>query len=212
MPVQQVKRKQVGCLCCAAGDVEFVVQLPRTGYCVTNGDIIPLSVNVQNNSTRVIHLNAKIVKQVKFFVYSNENTTTDTVTEISSDPINPGATSIWSPTNFIVPRVPPTLVGCRIINVEYSLKVSAVIPNSFDLSCKIPLVLGNVLPASSSDHSILGAIVTALVERTHCPSAPAVQTRHPNAPSSVHTTSATLHAAADDFDDPYNTCERDALI
>ena len=67
-PVQHVKRKQVGCLFCAAGDVEFVAKLPRTGYCVTNGDVIPLSVDVQNNSTRTIKMKARIFRQVWFFL------------------------------------------------------------------------------------------------------------------------------------------------
>ena len=52
-PVQEVERKQVGCLCCAAGGVEFIAKLPRTGYCVTNHDIILLTVDVQNNCVTV---------------------------------------------------------------------------------------------------------------------------------------------------------------
>ena len=43
--ISVVKRKQLGYLCCAAGNVEFVAKLPRTGYCVTNRDTIPLVVD-----------------------------------------------------------------------------------------------------------------------------------------------------------------------
>ena len=65
--VQHVKWKQVGGLFCTAGDVEFVAKLPRTGYCVTNGDVIPLAVDVQNNSTRMIRMKTKIFREVSMF-------------------------------------------------------------------------------------------------------------------------------------------------
>ena len=52
----------------AAGDVEFVAKLPRTGYCITNDDVIPLTVDVQNNSTRAIKMKARIFKRVSMFV------------------------------------------------------------------------------------------------------------------------------------------------
>lgn len=163
-PVRQVKRKQVGCLCCAAGDIEFVVKLPRTGYCVTNHDTIPLTVDVQNNSTRVIRMNAKIMKRVTLFVREHDNISTENVADISSDFISPGASCVWSPTNWFVPGIPPTLLGCRIIHVDYILRVSAVIPNALNLSCDIPLFLSNLPYRSSGDRALLGAIITALVQ------------------------------------------------
>ena len=50
--INLVKQKQVECLCCADGDVEFVAKLPHTGYCVTNRDIVSLTVDVYNNSAQ----------------------------------------------------------------------------------------------------------------------------------------------------------------
>ena len=115
-PVQEVKRKQVGCLCCAAGDVEFIAKLPRTGYCVTNHDIIPLTVNVQNNSTRMIKMKAKIIQQVTLTVRSQSDVLNKTMAKTYSEIIQPGASYVWNPTNLIVPHgLPPTLLGCRIL-------------------------------------------------------------------------------------------------
>ena len=170
-PVQEVKRKQVGCLCCAAGDVEFVAKLPRTGFCVTksNGDVIPLTVNVQNNSTRLIKMKAKIIQQVTLSVREYCHVSNKSMAKISSEVIQPGASYVWSPTNWTVPlRLPPTLLGCRILRVEYNLEVSAVIPRALNLRCNIPLFIGN-LPLLSSDNlervtALVGAMVSVLVQ------------------------------------------------
>ena len=153
-----MKRKQVGCLFCAAGDVEFIAKLPRTGYCVTNGDVIPLSVNVQNNSTRTIKMKARIFRQVWFFLRERKRFSKMNVAEISSEPIQPGTPYVWNPANWIVPALTPTLHGARMIRVKYILEVSAVIPNALNLSCDISLLMGN-LPFESSRNLQLGATV-----------------------------------------------------
>ena len=190
-PVRQVKRKQVGCLCCAAGDVEFVVKLPRTGYCVTNRDIIPLMVDVLNNSTRVIQMNAEIMQRVTLFVRDCDKIFWEKIANISSDSISPGTSCVWNPTNWFVQGIPPTLLGCRIIHVDYILRVSAIIPNDLDLTCDIPLFLSNLPYTGLVDRALLGAIITAAMVQ-----------------GAVH------HITNDDavVDDPCNSSERDALL
>ena len=192
-PIRLVKRKQVGCLCCAAGDIEFVTKLPRTGYCVTNRDVIPLSVDVQNNSTRVIQMRARITKSVSLFVRGREDVSREIVAEITSEPIQPRTSYGWNPTNWIVPALPPTLLGSRIIDLSYVLEVAAVIPNSINLSCNVSLLMGN-LPFESSgnlERALLGAIVTAMVQGRN------------QGHGDIN---------GEDYDDEYNSSERDALI
>ena len=143
-PVRQVKRKEVGCLCCTAGDVEFVAKLPRSGYCVTNQDVIPLTVDVQNNSTRVIEMRADLVRRVTLSVRNHHYVSNKIVANVSSEIIRPGAFYIWNPTGWVVPLgLWPTLLGCRIIQTDYILEVSAVISNALDLNCRIPLLMVN---------------------------------------------------------------------
>jgi hypothetical protein len=176
-PIRQVKRKQVGCLCCAAGNVEFVAKLPRTGFCVTNRDVIPLTVDVENNSTRVIQMRARIVKRVTLFVRCYKDVSKETVAEITSEPIQPRSSYVWNPNNWIVPALMPTLLGCRIIHAEYILEVAAVIPIAINLSCNISLLMGN-LPFTSSgnlEEALLGAIVTAMVRGRSSARAPSGQ-------------------------------------
>ena len=144
VPVRQVKQKEVGCLCCAAGNVEFVAKLPRSGYCVTNQDVIPLTVDVLNNSTRVVEIRASLIQRVTLSVRNYHHVSNKIVAEVSSEIIRPGASNIWSPTDWIIPPgLWPTLLGCRIIQTDYILEVSAVISNAPDLSCCISLLMGN---------------------------------------------------------------------
>ena len=199
-PVREVKRKQVGCLCCAAGDVEFVAKLPHTGYCVTNGDVIPLTVDVQNNSTRAIKMKARIFQRVSMFVRGYENVSRKMVAEISSKPIQPGDSYVWSPANWNVPAVPPTLLACRILRVDYILEVSAVIPNALDLSCDISLLLGNVPYGTSSEvveYALLGALISSMIRRDR--SSESAVVRHDN------------EVEEENFDG-HDSSERDTLI
>ena len=166
-PVSLVKRKQVGCLCCAAGNVEFVAKLPRTGYCVTNLDTIPLVVNIQNNSTRVIEMRATIFQKV--LMISQDNNSNDcckTVAEVCSEPVQPGDSYEWCPNNWHIPTLLPTIVGSRILRLDYVLVVSAVIPNALNLICSIPLFMGN-LPYANSQPVLVGraSVPNAVVSR-----------------------------------------------
>ena len=205
-PIRQVKRKQVGCLCCAAGNVEFVAKLPRTGFCVTNGDVIPLTVDVENSSTRVIQMRARIMKRVSMFVRDNEDISSEIMAEITSEPIQPQSSYVWNPTNWIVPALTPTLLGSRIIHADYVLEVAAVIPNAIDLSCDISLLMGN-LPYDSNarnlERALLGAIVTAMVRGRN-----SAATRGRGAQGQSHGTDIN----GEDFEDEYNSSERDALL
>ena len=203
-PVRLVKQKQVGCLCCVAGDVEFVAKLPRTGYCVTNNDVIPLTVDVQNNSTRVIKMKAKITKWVSMFVRGNENVICETVAEISSESIQPHTSYVWNPANWIIPAVSTTLLGSKIMQVNYILEVSAIIPRSTNLSCDISLLMGN-LPYESSgnlEHALLSAIVTAMVRGRS--SATGTQSQGQG--------DIQQQQSGEDDEDEYNSSDKDTLL
>ena len=142
-PVRQMKQKQVGCLCCVSGNVEFTVNVPRTGFCI-NRDRIPLSVVVENGCGRSITVRAEISKLVTFFASGNRTFSRKTVALVGSEIIPPHSTEVWNPENLLVPMIDPTLLSSKIIKVEYTLKVSAVIPYAINPSIKIPVFMGNV--------------------------------------------------------------------
>ena len=159
-------------------------------------------------------MEARLIRRIAFYVYSYDCTSTDTVARVSSDPISPGDTITWSPDNLVVPAVPPTLEGCRLINVEYELSVVAVMPNFLDLVCNI---LGTIPHTSSLGQVVLERVLLPLL-RQSLAAGQTAQTRSTNSQTAVshrtHTTSAPLQTASnDDVDDhPYNFKESDALL
>ena len=216
-PVRQVERRQIGCLCCYAGNVEFITKVPRTGYHVA--DKIPLTVDIENSSTKAIRMEAEIVQKIAFFVYSHDYTSIDTVASVSSDPISPGDTITWSPDNLVVPAVPPTLEGCRIINVEYKLSVVAILVDSLDPVCNmmIPLFLGTISHTNSLGQVVLERVLLPLL-RQSLAAGQTAQTPPTNSQAAVspstHTTSVPLQTASNDYvdDHPYNFKESDTLL
>ena len=150
-PVRLVKRKEVGCLCCAAGNVEFVAKLPHTRFSVTNRDMIPLTVDVENNSARAIQMRARIMKKISLLVGGHRDVSWEIMAGIISEPIQPHSSYEWNPSNWIVPALMPTLLESRIVNVEYILEVAAVIPYALNLSGDISLMMGNLAFESSGN-------------------------------------------------------------
>lgn len=143
VPVRQTQRKQVGCFCCAAGDIEYTVDLPRNGFCI-NGDHIPLSVVVDNGSSRQITLRAEITRLVTYYAQGHRRYDRNVIQLVESEPILPRTTHTWTTANFVVPGVEPSISTSHIIFLEYAIKVSAVIPYSINPSVTVPVILGNV--------------------------------------------------------------------
>ena len=48
---------------------------------------------------------------------------------------------MWSPTNWNLPAVSPTILACRILRVYYIFEVFVVIPNALDLRCNIAITI-----------------------------------------------------------------------
>ena len=152
-PIRQSQHKQVGCLCCVSGNIEFTVNLPRTGFCI-NGDRILLSVTVENGSGRSITMRAEISKLVTFYARGHRRFNQNTIAVVGSGAILPHSSDTWNPENLIVPMVEPSVTTSQIINVQYSLKISAVIPHAINSSVMIPILLGNVPYQGSFERAV----------------------------------------------------------
>ena len=145
--------------------------------CVSNNDAIPLCVDIQNNSTRRIRMKAYIFQKITLKAHDSTNVINKTLASVSSNPIKSGASITWKP-DFIVPQLPPTLLDCRFIVVEYFLRVKSDIAFSLSVPnhwCDIPLTLGSVpyeheatpLDPQALAAALLPAIPSATVVEVH---------------------------------------------
>ena len=141
-PQRQETQKTVCCLCCASGPVILNVSVPKTGFCI--GELFPLHVSIENGSSRQVTLSALITQRVIYTARGHRRFGGKTLISIGSDLIEPHATRNWDPSVQVPPAEIVHESSCHIIQVSYSLTVSAQIPRALNLTTTFPIELGNV--------------------------------------------------------------------
>ena len=141
MPLHQSKKKQVGFFC-SGSDVEFTVSLSCTGFCI--GQSLPLTVSIVNSSSRHIKMRATIQRYCYYYAQGLANQDKRNIACINTAPIAPHSQQTVIMEDLIVPMVEPSFDESQIIEMQYFLKVTAVIPWARNSSVKIPITLGNV--------------------------------------------------------------------
>jgi hypothetical protein len=142
IPAHQSKKKQVGFFCFGS-DVEFTVSLSRTGFCI--GQSLPLIVSVVNGSSRRIKMRASIQRNCHYHAQGSTNHDKRILTDVVTHDIAPHSQQTGITIEHLtIPMVEPSFTESQIIEMQYYLKVIAVIPWARNSSVKIPITLGNV--------------------------------------------------------------------
>ena len=143
-PSHQSRHMQVGCCCCTAGELQFSVDVPRTGACI--GKNFPMTVNVQNSSSRRgIYMSASIQRKWTYHVGEFTKEKYDTIASAASPEIDPYSEYTWEVDNFVIPfDALPTMEECDLLKTEDTLYVTANIPWGIDESVSMPVFIGNV--------------------------------------------------------------------
>ena len=141
LPTQRSEHTPVGCLC-NAGELQFTANLPRTGLCA--GEKFPLTVDVENSSSRRIHMRIRIKRHWTYEASGQMFEQSRFLKVYNSPRIEPNSQYTWNVTEMMVPYVVPTMEGSQIIKTEDSLEVAAVIPWDLNASVEFPITIGNV--------------------------------------------------------------------
>ena len=157
-PARREVTKTICCLCCASGPITLSVEIPRTGFCI--GEVIPLSVNLENGSNRQIQLSATLQQRVVYRAQGNCTYVGGPVLRLLSERLQPRTPTLWSPgDNLIIPlATETTMTSCDIIKVAYFLIVSAQIPGAISSSVEIPITIGNVPRRDPNQASVTGSL------------------------------------------------------
>ena len=142
VPTQQSEETQVGCLCCNSGELQFTAKLSHSGCCIGQG--VPLSVSVTNSSSRNIKMRASLIRHCSYHANGHMQEATEVMVALLSPEIQPHSEHTWNVDNLIVPEVEPSFEGSQIIKVDYTLRVTAVIPWDLNTSVDFPITFGNV--------------------------------------------------------------------
>lgn len=136
------KEAQVRLLCFSFGTMSMICKLPRTGY--SPGESIPIDVHVENQSTKIINMEAILRREDTFTSKHGirKKHLRKEVTSIESPPIQPGEVTDFEGKSLQIPRdLPPTMKSCSCISVEHTLVINADVPWAPDVSIKIPLAI-----------------------------------------------------------------------
>uniref|UniRef100_A0A8C7EES9 Arrestin domain containing 2 n=1 Tax=Nothoprocta perdicaria TaxID=30464 RepID=A0A8C7EES9_NOTPE len=127
---------------CNRGQVSVTAKIDRKGY--TPGEVIPIFAEIDNGTSRAVVPKAAIIQTQTFVARGTKKQKKLVVTSIVGDSVAAGKRDVWHGRALKIPPVGPSILHCRIIQVEYSLKVCVDIPGSSKLILELPLVIGTI--------------------------------------------------------------------
>nr|XP_030112534.3 arrestin domain-containing protein 2 isoform X2 [Taeniopygia guttata] len=141
-PQAGAKEKLARAWYCNRGQVSVTAKIDRKGY--TPGEVIPIFAEIDNCTSRAVVPKAAIIQTQTFVARGTKKQKKSVVTSITGDPIPAGKREVWHGRALKIPPVGPSILQCRIIQVEYSLKVCVDIPGTSKLLLELPLVIGTI--------------------------------------------------------------------
>ncbi|CAH6779752.1 arrestin domain-containing protein 2 [Phodopus roborovskii] len=127
---------------CTHGPVSLSAKIDRKGY--TPGEVIPIFAEIDNGSTRAVQPRAALVQTQTFMARGACKQKRTVVASVDGEPVGPGRRALWPGRMLRIPAVGPSILHCRVLSVDYSLKVCVDIPGSSKLLLELPLVIGTV--------------------------------------------------------------------
>lgn len=145
------------------GLVSLSAKIDRKGY--TPGEVIPVFAEIDNGSTRPVLPRAAVVQTQTFMARGARKQKRAVVASLSGEPVGPGRRALWQGRALRIPPVGPSILHCRVLHVDYALKVCVDIPGSSKLLLELPLVIGTIpLHPFGSRSSSVGSHASFLMD------------------------------------------------
>ena len=136
------KQKQIGCLCCVAGNLNMQASLDRSGYCP--GEQIFLNASCENNSTRELRsMKAVLVQNILFCASDDSTGSSRAIAHFESARIPKRSQDSWSNQPFLIPAVPPT-IQTTPVTVSYQVVFKVRIPCGLNPKIVLDITMGTV--------------------------------------------------------------------
>ena len=150
-PITASRTKQLKFLFLERGSITATMNLPRTGF--SPGEVIPITVDVCNESSRQIRIAFVLKRKDLFTVYpgtsiEHSKIVSNVIVRTLSSPIMPGAMITLADNNVIIPIDATTIQDCSCICAQYTLKVIIKIPWSINKIVRIPLTIAYGAPVT----------------------------------------------------------------
>ncbi|XP_065604737.1 arrestin domain-containing protein 2 isoform X1 [Cyrtonyx montezumae] len=190
-PQAGAKEKLARAWYCNRGQVSVTAKIDRKGY--TPGEVIPIFAEIDNCTNRAVVPKAAIIQTQTFIARGTKKQKKSVVTSIAGDSIAAGTREVWHGRALKIPPVGPSILQCRIIQVEYSLKVCVDIPGTSKLLLELPLVIGTIplhpfgsrTSSVSSQYSVALEWLSSIPEQPEAPPEYSVVVPSPTAEQSL---------------------------
>ncbi|XP_078527072.1 arrestin domain-containing protein 2-like isoform X2 [Lissotriton helveticus] len=141
-PQAGTKEKNARAWYCSLGQVSVTAKIDRKGY--TPGEVIPIFAEIDNATSRAVVPKAAIIQTQTFIARGTMKQKKTVVATMAGDPVGAGKRETWHGRALKVPPLGPSITQCRIIRVEYTLKMCVDIPGTSKLLLELPLVIGTI--------------------------------------------------------------------
>ncbi|KAM6968275.1 thioredoxin interacting protein a [Aplochiton taeniatus] len=146
-PAAGTKEKKVTCMFIPDGHVSISARIDRKGFC--EGEEICINAKFENTCSRIVVPKAAIVAKHTYLANGRAKTVRQKLSSVRGNHIISGMCDMWQGRAIRMPKLRPSLMGCDLIKVDYSLTIYLHIPGSEKLVLELPLVVGTI-PCSMS--------------------------------------------------------------
>ncbi|CAH2326966.1 thioredoxin-interacting [Pelobates cultripes] len=154
-PVSGKKHKKMTCLFFPDGHISMSASINRKGFC--EGDEICISADFENTCSRIAVPKAAIIAKHTYLANGLTKVFTQKLCRVRGNHIISGMTDSWRGKSIRVPKIKPSILGCNILRVEYSLLVYVSVPGAKKVILDLPLVIGSSSSGFSSRSSSMAS-------------------------------------------------------
>lgn len=154
-PISGKKHKKMTCLFIPDGHISMSASINRKGFC--EGDDICISADFENTCSRIVVPKAAILAKHTYLANGLTKVFTQKLCSVRGNHIISGMTDSWRGKSIRVPKIKPSILGCNILRVEYSLLVYVSVPGAKKVILDLPLVIGSSSSGFSSRSSSMAS-------------------------------------------------------
>ncbi|KAG9480819.1 hypothetical protein GDO78_010208 [Eleutherodactylus coqui] len=154
-PISGKKHKKMTCLFIPDGHISMSASINRKGFC--EGDDICISADFENTCSRIVVPKAAILAKHTYLANGLTKVFTQKLCSVRGNHIISGMTDSWRGKSIRVPKIKPSILGCNILRVEYSLLVYVSVPGAKKVILDLPLVIGSSSSGLSSRSSSMAS-------------------------------------------------------
>ncbi|XP_017551083.1 arrestin domain-containing protein 3-like [Pygocentrus nattereri] len=122
-----------------SGSASMRATIDKMGY--MQGDIIRVSTDVDNSSSRELKLKYSLEQKLVFFAQGRSKNSSKTIFKVVGDPVPNGSKQIVNTDLKIPPNLELTIASCSIIKLVYILKVYLDVPYASDPEITFPVCI-----------------------------------------------------------------------